>query len=267
MSTPDAVTTTPGVSGRPPGAATLTWIHLKYQFLETVRVPIAVLGNLLFPALAMFFFVVPQKEVAGAPVAATTAVASLGLFAICSASLFTYGLGVAEDRALPFDPFLRSLPAGPAPRMIARILNGGIFSLFGLVPLILIGWLLTAASVTWSQLLAGVGTVLLVSVPFVLLGIAIGYSLSAKAALPVVQVILFPLAFAGGLFLPPFLFPPWLDAISMATPTRAGRDLLVQALTGEPAYALAWVVLLGWTVVFAVLAVWAYRRDEGRRFK
>ncbi|MDF2848859.1 MAG: transporter permease, partial [Oerskovia sp.] len=76
-----AATTTPGVSGRPPSAATLTWIHLKYQFLETVRVPIAVLGNLLFPALAMFFFVVPQKEVAGDPVAATTAVASLGLFA------------------------------------------------------------------------------------------------------------------------------------------------------------------------------------------
>ncbi|MBE7699802.1 ABC transporter permease [Oerskovia sp. Sa1BUA8] len=267
MSTPDAVTTTPGVSGRPPGAATLTWIHLKYQFLETVRVPIAVLGNLLFPALAMFFFVVPQPTVAGDPVAATMAVASLGLFAICSASLFTYGLGVAEDRALPFDPFLRSLPAGPAPRMIARILNGGIFSLFGLVPLILIGWLFTAASVTWSQLLAGVGTVLLVSVPFVLLGIAIGYSLSAKAALPVVQVILFPLAFLGGLFVPPFLFPDWLNTISEATPTRAGRDLMIQALTGEPAYGLAWVVLLGWTVVFAALAVWAYRRDEGRRFR
>ena len=120
---------------------------------------------------------------------------------------------------------------------------------------------------TGGQLLAGVGTVLLVSVPFVLLGMAIGYSLSAKAALPVVQVILFPLAFAGGLFLPPVLFPPWLDAISMATPTRAGRDLLVQALTGEPAYGGAWFVLLGWTVVFAALAVGAYRRDEGRRFR
>src|SRR5690606_76805 len=253
-----------------PGPLRMTWLHLKYQFLETVRVPVAVLGNLLFPALAMFFFVVPQKEVAQNPLAATMAVASLGLFAICSASLFTYGrgvaedrqlpfdpfvrtlpagpaprmaarglnggvfslfgrapvvlsgwlfrcprvlfpicsaslfpyaLGVAEDRQLPFDPFVRTLPAGPAPRMAARVLSGGVFSLFGLVPLVLIAWLFTDASVTWGQLLAGVGTVLLVSVPFVLLGMAIGYSLSAKAALPVVQVILFPLAFAGGLFL------------------------------------------------------------------
>lgn len=253
--------------GTTPSAARLTWLHLKYQFLETVRVPIAVLGNLLFPALAMFFFVVPQSEVAGNPVAATTAVASLGLFAICSASLFTYGLGVAEDRALPFDPFLRALPAGPAPRMVARVLNGGIFSLFGVVPLILIGWLFTEAAVTTAQLVSGVAIALVVSVPFVCLGMGIGYSLTAKAALPVVQVILFPLAFAGGLFMPPFLFPDWLQTISQATPTRAGRDLLVGALTGAEVYAAAWPVLIAWTAAFAALAVWAYRRDEGRRFR
>lgn len=250
-----------------PGALRLTWLHLRYQFIETVRIPIAVLGNMLFPALAMFFFVVPQREVAENPAWATMAVAGLSFFAVCSASLFTYGLGVAEDRQLPFDPFLRSLPAGPGPRMVARIVNGAVFALFGLVPLILVGWLFTSATVTGTQLLAGIGTILLGSVPFVLLGMAVGYSLSAKAALPVVQVILFPLAFAGGLFLPPMMFPPWLDAISQATPTRAGRDLLVQALTGEPANALAWPVLIGWTVVFAALAVWAYRRDEGRRFR
>ncbi|WP_159792297.1 ABC transporter permease [Puerhibacterium puerhi] len=256
-------------AGRPagPGTLRLTWLHLRYQFLETVRVPIAVLGNLLFPALAMFFFVVPQEAVAGDPVAATTAVASLSLFAVCSASLFTYGLGVAEDRQLPFDPFLRSLPAGPAPRMVARIGNGAVFALFGLVPLTVIGWLFTEAGVAAVRLLAGVGTILLVSVPFVLLGMAVGYALPAKAALPVVQVILFPLAFAGGLFMPPQLFPAWLDGISMATPTRAGRDLLVQALTGQPAYGAAWAVLAGWVVVLAALAVTAYRRDEGRRFR
>ncbi|ROS79093.1 ABC transporter permease [Cellulomonas sp. PhB143] len=267
MSTIGAAASSRDGAGGVVGPARLTWLHLKYQFLESVRVPIAVLGNLIFPALAMFFFVVPQEEVASDPVASTIAVASLSLFAICSASLFTYGLGVAEDRQQPFDPFLRSLPAGPAPRMIGRIVNGAIFSLFGVVPVVLIGWLFTAAAPSPVQLLAGVGTLLLVAVPFTLLGIGVGYSLSAKAALPVVQVILFPLAFAGGLFLPPQLFPSWLDGISMATPTRAGRDLVVQAVTGEAAYSGAWLVLLGWTVAFAALAGWAYRRDEGRRFR
>lgn len=245
----------------------LSWLHLKYQFLETVRIPIAVLGNMLFPALAMAFFVVPQEAVAGNPQWATMAVAGLSLFAVCSASLFTYGLGVAEDRQLPFYPYLRSLPTGPGPQMVGRVLNGGIFALLGLLPLILVAVLFTEATATLGQLLAGIGTILATSVPFVLLGLGIGYALSAKAALPVVQVILFPLAFAGGLFLPPEMFPSWLDGISQATPTRAGRDLLVDALTGADAYALAIPVLVGWTVLFAVLAAWSYRRDEGRKFR
>ncbi len=245
----------------------LTWLHLRYQFLETVRIPIAVLGSMLFPALSMAFFVVPQEQVARNPVWATMAVAGLGLFAVMSASLFTYGLGVAEDRQLPFDPYLRSLPAGPGPRMAARIGNGSIFALLGLMPLIVIAWLLTDATVTAPRLAAGVATILVASVPFVLLGMAVGYSLPAKAALPVVQVLLFPLAFAGGLFLPPTMFPAWLDAASLATPTRAARDVLVDVLTGVGAPGSAWPVLLGWTALFAALAVWAYRRDEGRRFR
>ena len=105
---------------------------------------------------------------------------------------------------------------------------------------------------TVGQIAAGIGVILAVAVPFLLLGMAIGYSISAKAALAVVQVVLFPLAFAGGLLLPPQAFPTWLDSFS-------------QALTGEPAYALALPVLAGWAVLFAALTVWAYRRDEGRR--
>lgn len=260
--------TRPGpATARPRPFWALSWLHLKYQFLETVRIPVAVLGNMLFPALAMAFFVVPQEEVSGNPEWATMAVAGLGLFAVCSASLFTYGLGVAEDRQLPFYPYLRSLPTGPGPQMVGRVLNGAVFALFGLAPLILVAVLFTEATATPPRLVAGVGTILAVAVPFVLLGLGVGYALPAKAALPVVQVILFPLAFAGGLFMPPEIFPGWLDALSKATPTRAGRDLLVQALTGNDAYAAALPVLVGWTVLFAALAAWSYRRDEGRRFR
>jgi len=251
----------------PASALRLAMLHARYQFLETVRVPIAVIGNMLFPALAMFFFVVPQEAVASDPVAATAAVGQLGMFAVMSTCLFTYGAGVAEDRQQPFDPFLRTLPAGAGPRMAGRVANGAAFALLGLLPLVLIGWLFTDASVTPGRLVAGVLVIAAVALPFLLLGMAVGYSLSAKAALPVVQVLLFPLAFAGGLFMPPEMFPGWLDALSQALPSRAGRDLLVSALTGSQAPTTALPVLVGWGVLFGALAVWAYRRDEGRRFR
>ncbi|GAA3814723.1 ABC transporter permease [Cellulomonas soli] len=244
----------------------LALLHTRYQFLETVRVPIAVLGNMLFPGLALVFFVVPQRAVADDPLMATAAVAQLATFAIMSSSLFSFGVGVAEDRAQPFDPYVRTLPAGAGPRLVGRVVNAVLWAYLALVPLVLIGWLLTAATLTPAQAALSVVLVPAVAVPFLLLGLAIGYRLSSKAAIAVVQSVLFPLAFAGGLFMPPEAFPAWLDAFSKLLPSRAARDLVVQMVTGEPAYAGALAVLLGWTLVFGVLAVLAYRRDEGRRF-
>lgn len=254
-------------STRPVAPLRLVWLHLRFQILETVRTPIALFSAMLFPALSLTFFVLPQQTVAQDPLFATMAVASLAIFAVFAANLFTYGMGVAEDRSKPFDPFVRTLPAGPGPRMAGRIGTGALMSLISLAPLILVAWLLTAATVTLTQLLAGVGVLLAAGVPFLLLGMAVGYSLPVKAAVAVVQMLLIPLAFLGGLFLPPMMFPTWLDTVSRFAPTRPARDLLVEALTGTPAYGGAWLVLIGWAVVFGALAVWAYRRDEGRRFR
>jgi len=244
----------------------LAVLHARFQFLETVRIPIAVIGNLLFPSLALLFFVIPQRSVADDPAIATAAIAQLGVFAVMSTCLFSFGVGVSEDRAMPFDPFLRTLPAGAGPRLVGRVLNGVLWAYLALVPLVLLGAFLTAATLTWTQALAAIAMVPAVAVPFLLLGLAIGYRLSSKAAIAVVQATLFPLAFAGGLFLPPEAFPGWLDALSKLLPSRAARDLAVQAVTGYEAYAGALVVILAWTAAFAALAVTAYRRDEGRRF-
>ncbi|MBD7917894.1 ABC transporter permease [Cellulomonas sp. Sa3CUA2] len=247
--------------------ASLARLHARYQFLETVRVPIAVIGNLLFPGLALVFFVVPQDAITSHPLASLAAIAQLGTFAIMSACLFTHGAGVAEDRAQPFDAFVRTLPARPGPRLAGRVLNGLLWSYIALVPLVVIGALLTAATLTPLRALGAAAMVVAVAVPFTLLGLAIGYSMSTKAALAVVQCVLFPLAFAGGLFMPPEVFPGWLDAISQGLPSRAARDLVVQVTTGVEGSAFALPVLLAWTAILAALAVAAVRRDEGRRFR
>ncbi|MCV2392889.1 ABC transporter permease [Actinotalea sp. M2MS4P-6] len=244
----------------------LALVHYRYGFLETVRVPMAVLGTMLFPALALLFFVVPQRAVAGDPLAAAAATAQLAVFAVMSTSVFTYGIGVAEDRAQPFDPYLRTLPAGPWPRMVGRVLNGTTWSLLGLVPPILVAVLLTEASIPFDRFLLSVLLVMLAGIPFLLIGLTIGYLMSSKAATAVAQVVVFPLAFAGGLFLPPETFPGWLDTLSTFLPSRAARDLVVSAATGADLPATALPVLLGWTVAFALLTAYAYRRDEGRRF-
>jgi ABC-2 type transport system permease protein len=245
----------------------LAVLHLRMTFLETLRVPIAVIGATVFPALAMLFFVVPQQELSSDAQASTAATAQLAVFGVLSVCIFQFGIGVAEERALPFDPYLRTLPAAPGPRLAGRVLTGAAFALLGLLPLALVAALLTEAAIDSSRLLPTGALLALVTLPFLLLGLAIGYAMSAKAAMAMAQVLVFPLAFAGGLFVPPETFPRWLDALSQALPSRAARDLVVTAATGGEPTQLAVGVLATWTVLLAVLLRTVYRRDEGRRFR
>lgn len=245
----------------------LSLVHARFQFLETIRIPIAIIGNCLFPPLILLFFVVPIEAVRTDPVASTAAVAQLAVFTVMSTCLFTFGVGVAEDRALPWDGYVRTLPAGPGPRLAGRLLTGLGFALLGLIPVLVVAGLFTAATVTPTQFVAGVGVLIAGAAPFLFAGFAIGYALPVKAALAVAQVLLFPLAFGGGLFLPPASFPGWLNGISQVLPTRGSRDLLVTVLTGAAPSTVAVTALIGWTVLLAVLAGWAYQRDEGRRFR
>jgi ABC-2 type transport system permease protein len=158
----------------------LVMTHTRFQFLETIRVPIAVIGTMMFPALALLFFVVPQEAVAGDPVAATAAAGQLSLFSVVSVCLFQFGAGVAEDRSSAWDPYVRTLPAGVTPRMAGRVLNGVLFALLGMLPVLLVAALLTAASVTPGQLVLGSLALVVAALPFLGMGLAIGYSLTVK---------------------------------------------------------------------------------------
>ncbi|GII89122.1 ABC transporter [Sphaerisporangium siamense] len=243
----------------------LVLVHARYLFLETIRVPIAVIGSAFFPSAAMLFFVVPFTGQDA--VAATYATGSMLIFAIMSACLFTYGIGVAEDRAQPWDPYLRTLPAGPLPRFAGRILTVMGIMLIAIIPVLVIAALLTAATVTPAQLLLGLVALLVGSLPFTLMGLFIGYALPSKAAVVVAQVVFFPMAVGGGLLTgPPEVAPDFIKAIAPYLPTRGAVELVWTASTTFSPNVLSLVMLAAWIAVFGALSTWAYRRDEGRRF-
>ncbi|MEU4789811.1 ABC transporter permease [Micromonospora tulbaghiae] len=242
----------------------LALVHARYQLLEIIRIPVAVVGSAFFPAAAMLFFVVPFAG--DDPAGATYATAAMVTFAVMSANIFQYGVGVAEDRDQPWNPYTRTLPAGPAPRLAGRILAGLVLTYVSMIPVVVIAAVATEARVGALQFLLGLGAVAVISVPFTLLGLTIGYSLPSKAAIVVAQVIFFPLAFGGGLLSGPDDAPGFIKAIAPYLPTRGAVELLWAAATDFRPDARALVMLVVWVLVLAAAAGWAYRRDEGRRF-
>jgi ABC-2 type transport system permease protein len=244
---------------------TLALVHARYQLLEIIRIPVAVFGSAFFPAASMLFFVVPFAG--DDPVGATYATAAMVTFAVMSANIFQYGIGVAEDRAQPWNPYTRTLPAGPAPRFAGRILAGLVLTYLSMLPVVVIAAVATSARVSAAQFLLAAGTVAVVSVPFTLMGLAIGYALPSKAAIVVAQILFFPLAFGGGLLSGPDDAPGFIKAVAPYLPTRGAVELMWAAVGDWRPDPLAMVMLGVWVVVLAALAGWAYRRDEGRRFR
>lgn len=257
-----------------PTQLSLTKAHTKAQILEQLRIPMAVVSSTIFPSLVLLFFIVPQEAVASNPPAALSAIAQLAMFGVMSAFLFGYGIGVAEDRASPWTTYLRTLPVGPLPGTIARAVTAMMFSFFALIPLLILGAVLTSApdaffngDLSWWRLPLTIAVVLLCGLPFLAMGLTIGYLCTSKVAIAVVQVLFFPMAFAGGMMLPPAIFPGWLNTISLMLPSRAARDLSVESLSGTSMHASSIAVIVAWTLILGALALWANRRDQGRRFR
>ncbi|NJC23472.1 ABC-2 type transport system permease protein [Arthrobacter pigmenti] len=257
-----------------PTRLSLIKTHATAQILEQLRIPVAVISSVIFPALALLFFVVPQQGVVEDPAASLQAVAQLALFGVMSSFLFNYGIGVAEERQNPWSSYVRTLPVGPLPGTLARAMTAMLFALLSLIPVLILGWLLTAApeaftsgDLPWWQVPVSVVVWLLCGLPFLMLGLFIGYMCTSKVAIAVTQVVFFPLAFAGGMMLPPFLFPDWLNTLSLFLPSRAARDLAVFTLSGDGLHATTILCITAWTLLLGVLALWANRRDQGRRFR
>lgn len=252
---------------RQPSILRLAGLHAKYSLIETFRIPIAVIGSLVFPALALLFFVVPQRAVADNQLFATQAVISLSVFAILANSLFSFGLTIAENREKPWDPYLRTLPAPGIARVLAQIASTGLMGFVSILPVVIVGGIATAASASPLRILAGLAALAVSALPFMLIGICVGYSMPAKAAIAVIQVAMFGLAFGGGLFLPPQLFAPWLEVFSRFLPSRQAREFVVWAVQGGELPWWSWVGIVVWTAVMLALALLLFRRDEGRRYR
>ena len=103
----------------------------------------------------------------------------------------------------------------------------------------------------------------LLTASFGLLIAALGKTPEATRGLAILATLL--LVMLGGAWVPAFIFPDWLQTISMFVPTRWAVDGL-DAMTwrGLPldAAVLPVVVMLGFTAVFAVLAVARFRWEE-----
>ena len=243
----------------------LLWAYLKVEVLELIRYPAYVVPTLAFPALIFLFFGVQQAS--GNQPMANRTMAAYGVFAVVGVAFFQFGVGIATDRATPWQSYLRALPASAQVRFAARVLAAVVFAAMAIAIVFAVSIFTTPAALSFKRwLLLGV-TLLLGSVPLGLMGIALGYWCQRKAALPIANLLYLSLSYAGGLWLPPERLPKVVAGVSPYLPTRLYMEVAWRAIQGTSWPLWQWAGLVAYSIVAGALAVWGYRRDEGERYR
>lgn len=242
----------------------LTALHYRAHMLELLRMPSFAVSTLLLPSLLFLFF---GASTATTPERAGFFAASWGIFGVLGVAFFQFGVGIAQGREKPWDAYLRTLPTGSAPRIAAQVLTALSFAAASVAPVFLLAVVINGLSIGFTDLARTLVALTVGAVPFALLGIAIGFSVGARASVPIAHLAYFPLAFLGGLWMPPDSLPGTMQAISLLTPTRHYGEITWAAVAGQPWPVTSWLWLLGYGMLFALLAARAYRRDAGQRFR
>ena len=240
----------------------LALTYARVQTLELVRFPGFTIATLGFPALLFALFGLPRAD--GHP---EILLAAYAAFSVLGVGFYQFGVSAAIERATPWAVYLRTLPASTRVRLTGRVLPAFLFAAIAGGSVIVLALLTTSASLAAGEWVRLAVVLLIGGLPFVLLGTAIAYWFSPKTALPAANIIYMLFAYAGGLWTGPADLPHSIARISSYVPTRQWGDLLWAAVAGTPMRTVHWLALVAYAVLFAAIAAWGYRRDEGQRFR
>lgn len=252
----------------------MVWLESRAKFLNRVRVPAFTFFSLVMPVgfFALFNGIYGNSGAMGE--VGKWLLASYGTYACGLVMVFNFGMGISNDRGQKMDVLQKAMPLPAAVANLAHILSALLFAALSL--LILFAYALTIGGVhldggTTMKLLVAL---LLGSLPFGGLGMAIGYGVGPNAAPAVTNAIYLPMTFLSGIFIPLQILPSAIRTVGSWLPTYHYAQLAWSSVGGinkvfnpNPESLLTSVLwLAGWGVVLFLLALRIYRLDQNRKF-
>lgn len=244
-------------------------LEAQTEVLKAWRLPVYSVFTLVFPLMFYVIFGLTFGGESAGPVnIAAYMLATYGAFGVIGASLFGFGVGVASERGQGWLRLKRASPMPPGAYFAAKIVMAVMFSLLVVLGLFALGLGLFGVrlpAATWAALL---GTLLAGALPFCALGLALGTLAGPNSAAAVVNLVYLPMVFVSGLWIPVEQLPKFMQRLAPALPPYHYAQLALRALGADRGGA-AWghvLALAGFTALFLGVAVWAYRRDEGRTY-
>lgn len=242
----------------------------KYELIKNVRIPAYAISTLAFPIMFYVLFgIVMARNSAARIETATYAMASMGCFGVIAAALFGFGVSIAMERGQGWLQVKRASPMPVSAYFAAKLFSALTFSVAIASVLLVVGF--QFGGVRLSALMAAELSVILVlgTIPFSAMGLAIGYLIKPNSAPAVLNLIYLPMAFCSGLWIPLFMLPRGIRAVAKFLPPFHLSQLALNSIGMGSNQTPTWQhvqALVGFTLIFLGLAWFGYRRDEGKTY-
>jgi len=249
-------------------AAPMFGAQAKTEFLRLLRLPAFSAVSLMLPVMFYSFFGLPNaQEHFMNTTAGLYMLASFGAYAVLSIALFSFGASVAAERGSGAARLMRASPLRPGAYFFGKIVASMGFGAVALSVLVGFALITNGAHMPLGVFLTMLVRLLLGSIPFTVLGFAVGYLASINSAIAILNLINLPLSFASGLFVPLRAMPPFVQHIAPYLPSYHFGQLAWGAVgAAQESWLTAALWLAGYTALFLFIAIRAYRREERKEF-
>jgi ABC-2 type transport system permease protein len=231
---------------------------VKFELLRMLRTPGMTLPFLLVPVpvYVLFGVVLPAEAIAKDPGVANYLFSSWCAFAVMGPSLFGPGCALAVEREAGLLRLKRAQPAPPGSWLVAKMLMAIVFSILAVTSVTVAALVVGDITISIGGVLA-LGIVMVIgSVPFSAIGLAVGTYASGSATPGILNILFLPMLWLGGLFFP---LPAFLERWVVIWPAFHLNQLAIAA-SGMSGYSfippqMAAAVLTGIAVLFGGVAI------------
>lgn len=241
----------------------------RFDLLKMLRLPTYSASTILFPAMFYLLFGVAfgSQQVVHGMRQAQYLLGTYTAFGVIAASLFGFGVGVATERGQGWLQVKRASPMPPSAYLVAKMTTCMMFSIAIAMVLMLMGVTMGHVKLSPMQMIGLVVVSALGSIPFSALGLAIAFFVGPNSAPAVVNMLLLPLSFCAGLWIPIAMLPSFLQKAAPFLPLYHMGQLSLISLGFERGNMVEHVLALAMSGVGgAALAWYGSQRDEQKTY-
>jgi len=243
----------------------------QYEFLKNLRMRMYTASLLSFPIMfyVLFGLVLYRNESLGGARMPTYLIATYGTFGVMGASLFGTAAGLASDRGLGWLQVKRASPMPPFAYFAAKVVTSMIFSMVIVLALFAIGFAFGGVRMPVGEFAGLLTTLVVGSLPFSAMGLAVGYFAGPNSAPGVINLIYLPMSFCSGLWVPFTFLPKVLRTIALALPPYHLSQLALGVFgagNGGQSNLKHWEVLAAFSLICVGVARIGFQRDRDKMY-